>query len=100
MKELKRIMKEEKKIQTMDYYLKELNKVLIFNMTPYEGKKLMYDLERKVLRDNTLKIYNLFKTDLTTMLSRELATKQHLCGLVEEQKQAPDVSSNQEFQRE
>lgn len=93
-------MKEQKTIQTMDYYLKELNKVLVYNMSPYEGKKLMYDLERKVLRDNTQIIYNLFKKDLTTNLSKELATKQHLRGLVEEEKQAPDESSNQEFQRE
>jgi hypothetical protein len=58
MKELERVIKENKHLQKMDHYLKELNKILVYNMNPYEGKKLMYDLERKVLRDNTFTIYN------------------------------------------
>lgn len=100
MKELGKIMKEMSHLQKMDHYLKELNKILVYNMNPYEGKKLMYDLERKVLRDNTFTIYNAFKESLTRQLASELATKQHLKGLVEEEKQAPDDIANQVFQNE
>lgn len=65
MLELTRVQRKLIELTKIDYFLKQLNKILVCNMSPDEMKKLMYDLERSVLRDNTWKTYRDFKQVLT-----------------------------------
>lgn len=74
---------------SFQYFIDHLNATLKIDMHPYEVKKIIHDLERDLLNDNSLFIYNAFKTVLTQKLSTELQTKRNLSGLVEEEKEMP-----------
>lgn len=87
MKELEKIQLENFNKTSFQYFIDHLNATLKIDMHPYEVKKIIHDLERDLLNDNSLIVYNAFKAVLAQKLSSELQTKRNLSGLVEEEKE-------------